>query len=218
MSQGFHIREVASAFGYGKQTNIATTQAAGVMWSVVKRNRDIVSPAFINESDANDLGRGNEFASASYPSRVDIQVPFETYTTAELVAWCAAFGLGSVVKTGTGNLTYTATPLNQVTFGRELPYFTYAEAVRQAAGAGAAWDLAYTGMMLSSFRVKMAAGPTRASSTISMQMVGTGQQTNPSAIVIPTPLAMKTLGSGSLAFAAQGTDYVALSDVRELEW
>lgn len=202
-------------FGKGKQTDIATAQVAGNMWRMPKLEAGSCRRELNSESDAAEYGKGHEFGENVYPVNWDQSFSFSKYLSAEIMAWACAFGLGKVVKSGsTPNFIYTCTPLD-FTAGLELPYFTWAEQVRTA---DAVTDFAAIGLAVEGFMVELQSGPGRASSRITIDVVGSGKETAPSTITFPAVTAEKLLSSASLAATINGTDYVTLQRFVSLKW
>lgn len=218
MSLNALTREIQVGFGKLRQTDIATDAIAAECWKLNKLNADYVNPQFITEDNAAEYGKGHEFATESHKSHVKVG-PFnlEKYLSAEIIAWACGFGLGSPTKSGsTPNFIYTCVPLVKTTAGLELPYFTFIEQIRS--GADTILDRAYVGCALNSFEVNVVTGPGRGSSKITMQMLGSGKITEPSAIELPAATVEKLLPSASLALSIISVDYITLKDIVSLAW
>jgi hypothetical protein len=212
-----NIRELSIAFGYRKQTNIATANILADIWKLRKLNATIVNPDFVVESDANEIGNANEFATATYPSHVNISGSLEKYASAEFVAWCVAFALGGVTPTGTTpDFIYTVVPIVPVTGGIELPYFSYLEAMRQ--GGTDIFDKMYVGCVLNDFLVSLTTSPGRASSKCVANFIGCGDITDPSGITHPTVTVEEALPAATAAFTSLSVDYVTLKTIVSLDW
>ena len=56
------LQEVLICFGKGKQADIATAQAAAAMWRFSKINAALANPKLNTENDAEEYGKGHEFA------------------------------------------------------------------------------------------------------------------------------------------------------------
>lgn len=212
-----NIRELSVAFGKRRQTNIATANILADIWRLNKINATIVNPEFVTEDDAAELGKGHEFATATYRSHININGTLEKYNSAEFVAWCAAFGLGDVTPTGTTpGFIYTCVPIDPVADGIEMPYFSYLEAIRQ--GASPITDRMYVGCALNDFLVSINTGPGRQSSKIVANFIGCGDITDPSGITHPAKTTEEELPGASAAITIIGVDYVTLKDIVSLEW
>ena len=203
-----NLRELLIGFGKQKQTNISTANGAAQIWRLGKLNRQIANPRYITENDAEELGKGHEFATTLYKSHI-VSGPhtLEKYLSSEFAAWLWAFGLGKVVKSGTGPFTYTATPLNPVTDGLELPYFSYIEQIRP--GASDVLDQMLVGCAVESFRIEINQGPGRANARATVEFAHSGKITSPSGITLPAATAENLLNAYSLACTINGVDYVA---------
>ena len=106
------LQEVQICFGFGKQTDIATANLVAAMWRLKKLNAQLANPKLNTENDAEEYGKGHEFATATFKTSWDTGGTLEKYLSAEMAAWAMCFGLGKVVKSGSaGNWIYTCTPL-----------------------------------------------------------------------------------------------------------
>lgn len=212
-----NIRELSIAFGRRRQTNITTANILADIWKLRKLNATIVNPDFVVESDANEIGNANEFATATYPSHVNITGTLEKYASAEFVAWCAAFGLGGVTPTGTTpGFIYTCVPIVPVTGGIELPYFSYLEAMRQ--GGTDIFDRMYVGCVVNDFLVSLTTAPGRAASKCVANFIGCGDITDPSSITHPAVTVEEALPAATAAITIIGVDYVTLKNIVSLDW
>ncbi len=203
-----NLRELLIGFGKQKQADIATANTAVQIWRLAKLNRALANPRYITENDADELGKGHEFATTLYKSHL-LSGPhtLEKYLSSQFAAWLWAFGLGKVVKAGTGPFTYTCTPLNPVTDGLELPYFSYIEQIRP--GASDVRDIMLVGCAVSGFRIEINQGPGRANARATVEFAHSGKITEPSGITLPAATAENLLNAYSLACTINGVDYVA---------
>ena len=212
-----NIRELSIAFGKRKQTNITMANVLGDIIKLRKLNATIVNPDFVVESDANEIGNANEFATATYPSHVNVAGTLEKYASAEFVTWCAAFALGGVTPTGTTpDFIYTIVPIVPVTGGIELPSFSYLEAMRQ--GGTDIFDRMYVGCVVNDFMVSMTTSPGRAASKCVANFIGCGDITDPSSITHPAVTLEEALPAATAAITIQGVDYVNLKSIVSLDW
>ena len=202
------LQEIQICFGKGKQTDIATAQAAANMWQLKKLNAALANPKLNTENDAKEYGKGHEFPTQTFKTSWDVGGTLEKYLSAEIAAWAMAFGLGKVVKSGTTpNFTYTCTPPNPANGDAvELPFFSFVEQIRP--GAGVVLDRMAVGCAVESWQLSIGSGPGRANSKINVEFAGSGKLTEPSGIVIPAATAEKLLPSASLALSINGVDYV----------
>jgi hypothetical protein len=212
------LQEVLVAFGKGKQTDIATAQAAAVMWRFGKINAALANPKLATENDAEEYGKGHEFATQTFKTAWDVGGTLEKYLGAEIAAWAMAFGLGKVVKSGTTpNFTYTCTPLfPSAGDAAELPYFSYCEQIRP--GAGVVLDRMAIGCAVEGFQISVGSGPGRANSKLSVEFVGSGKVTDSATgITMPAATSEKLLPSASLTLTINGVDYVTNKNIVSLE-
>ena len=126
------LQEVQICFGFGKQTDIATANLVAAMWRLKKLNAQLANPKLNTENDAEEYGKGHEFATTTFKTSWDTGGTLEKYLSAEMAAWAMGFGLGKVVKSGSaGNWIYTCTPLIPANGdATELPYFSFVEQIR----------------------------------------------------------------------------------------
>jgi hypothetical protein len=208
---------VLICFGKQKQTDIATANTAGQMWQLRKLNAQLANPKLNTENDADEYGKGHEFATQSFQTSWDAGSTLEKYLSAEIAAWAMAFSLGKVVKSGTApDFTYTSTPLFPANGdAAELPYFSFVEQIRP--GAGVVLDRMAVGCVIEGWTISIASGPGRANSKINVEFVGSGKMTEPSAIVVPAATLEKLLPSASLALSINGVNYVSSKNIVSLE-
>jgi hypothetical protein len=212
-----NIREILIGFGKGRQADIATANPAGEIWRLNKLNAALANPKLNTENDAAEFGKGHEFATQVFKTSWDVSGALEKYLSAEIAAWTMAFGLGQVAKTGVApNFTYTAKPLDPVTDGIELPYFSFIEQMRP--GATDVLDRMAVGCAVEGFTITVGSGPGRANSKINVEFVGSGKLTEPSGITMPAATAEKLLPSASLALTINGVDYVTSKNIVSLEF
>jgi hypothetical protein len=211
------LQEVLVAFGKGKQTDIATAQAAAVLWRFSKINAALANPKLATENDADEYGKGHEFPTATFKTAWDVGGTIEKYLGAEIGAWAVCFALGKVVKSGTTNLVYTCTPLIPANGdAAELPYFSYVEQIRP--GAGVVLDREAVGCAIESFQISVGSGPGRANSKISIEFAGSGKVIDSATgITVPAATVEKLLPSASLTLSINGVDYVTAKNIVSLE-
>jgi len=211
------LQEVLICFGKQKQTDIATANTAGQMWQLRKLNAQLANPKLNTENDADEYGKGHEFATQSFQTSWDAGSTLEKYLSAEIAAWAMAFSLGKVVKSGTApDFTYTCTPLFPANGdAAELPYFSFVEQIRP--GAGVVLDRMAVGCAIEGWTISVGSGPGRANSKINVEFVGSGKMTEPSGIVVPSATLEKLLPSASLALSINGVNYVSSKNIVSLE-
>ncbi len=211
------LQEVQICFGFGKQTNIATANLVAAMWRLKKLNAQLATPKLNTENDAEEYGKGHEFATQTFKTSWDTGGTLEKYLSAEMAAWAMAFGLGKVVKSGTTpNWIYTCTPLIPSNGdAAELPYFSFVEQIRP--GAGVVLDRMEVGCAVEGWTISIGSGPGRANSKITVEFAGSGKVTEPSAIAMPAATLEKLLPSASLTLTINGVDYVTNKNIVSLE-
>lgn len=211
------LQELLIGFGKGKQTNISTANAVANVWRLNKINAQLANPKLNTESDAEEFGKGHEFATTVYKTSWDAPGSIEKYLSSEIAAWAMAFGLGKVVKSGTTpNFTYTCTPLIPSNGdAAELPFFSYIEQIRP--GAGVVLDRMLVGCCVEGWTITIGSGPGRANSKINIDFVGSGRLTEPSGITLPDATAEHLLPSASLTLTINGVDYVTNKNIVSLE-
>ena len=212
------LQEVQICFGKGKQTDIATAQAAAVMWRFNKLNAALANPKLATENDAEEYGKGHEFPTVTYKTGWDVAGSLEKYLSAEMAAWAMSFGLGKVVKSGTNpNFVYTCTPLIPANGdATELPYFSFVEQIRP--GAGVVLDRQAVGCAVESWQIAIGSGPGRANSKITVEFAGSGKVIDSATgITMPAATVEKLLPSASLTLSINGVDYVTSKNIVSLE-
>lgn len=211
-----NIREILVGWGKCKQSAIGTANAVGGIWRLGKLNASFAGPKLNTENDAPEYGKGHEFAENVFKTSWDVGGQIEKYLSAEFAAWAMAFGLGKVVKSGTTpNWIYTCTPLDPVTDGIELPYFSFLEQMRPTGDA--VIDRMAVGCAVEGWTLTVGSGPGRANSKLVADIVGSGKHTEPSAITLPAATAEKLLPSASLACTINSVDYVTNKNIVSLE-
>lgn len=211
-----NIREILIGFGFARQDDIATANTVAGIWRLGKLNAAFAGPRLNTENDAAELGKGHEFATQIFKTSWDVQGQIEKYLGSDFAAWAMAFGLGKAVKSGTTpNWVYTCTPLDPVTDGIELPYFSFIEQIRP--GAGVVLDRMAVGCAVEGWTLTVGSGPGRENSKLVVEIVGSGKHTEPSAITLPAAVVEKLLPSASLVCTINGVDYVTNRNIVSLE-
>jgi hypothetical protein len=214
-----NIRETLFAFSRNRQTNVTTASIAADMWRMRKINLDIETADLQTEDDANELGGGNEFAANVYKVNWDFTGAIEKFLSSQWAAWVMAFSLDGGSKAGVADpFTYTCEPQDPVaTDSIELPYFTVAHQVRPGGSPSTAIvDRSDFGCMVGGWQLDVLSGPGRASAKLRADIVGTGQFTSPSTIVMPAETTETFLSSASLALTANGINYVTTKKIQSL--
>jgi hypothetical protein len=213
------LQEILVAFGRTKQTDIATANLQADFWRMSKLNAALANPRLNTENDAEEFGKGHEFATETFKTSWDVAGAIEKYLGSDVAAWAMAFGLGKVVKSGSApNFTYTCTPLFPANGDAgELPYFTFLEQMRP--GAGVVLDRMAVGCAVESWQIALGSGPGRANSKITVEFAGSGKVVDAATgITMPAAaVAEKLLPSASLTLTLNGVDYVTSKNIVSLE-
>ena len=211
-----NILETLIGWGFKKQTDIATANLVAGVWRLGKLNAELSPPRLNTEDDAEEMGKGHEFATQNFKTFWDTNGRIEKYLSSDFAAWAMAFALGKVVKSGTTpNFTYTCTPLNGVTDGIELPYFSYIEQIRP--GASDVLDHMAVGCAVEGWTLTVGSGPGRANSKLVVDFVGSGKRTTPSGITLPAATVEKLLPSAALSCSINGVNYVTSKNLVSLD-
>lgn len=200
------MQEVLIALG-APQADISTISVTFQRFSKV--NRTLVMPQWRTEDDADDLGKGHEFATQQFKSHVEGGlITLEKYCTLEFLNYILPLLLGHTAVT-------TYSPLDRTTEGEELPYITYVEQMRP--GAAAVRDIAMVGCAVKSLRVNIVNGPGRANCKLTVELLPSGRVVEPSAVAIPDPVVETPLNAYSLAASINGVDYAAGKSIVSIE-
>jgi hypothetical protein len=180
-----NIQELRSAIGFKKQSALQTALVAADTWSLRQTSRNVGQANLIKEDDAQDLGKGDSWATQLFPSHQDATWAWEAYLTSENAAMVAAFGLGKVTKATAGDgFKYTCKPMDPIVDGIEMPSTTVVQTIRQ--GGTDVLDVALVGMICEEFGFSFKYGPGRANATMRSQWVGSGMYVSPSTITMPS--------------------------------
>ena len=203
-----NVRETKIAVGMIPQTDLVTPNLIANMWSLLKTNTALLQTDLRTETDALDIGKGDEFPLTVYKTAVSTTVAVEKYATSEFMAWVTCFALGHGTSTTvTGATTYTAIPQDPTTECLNLPPFTYLEQIRP--GANAVVDRAAVGMVVNDFTLMMEQGPGRANCRVTANFIGTGQIVFPSGMTMPTATLEHLLNAGGTTkLTINGIDYL----------
>jgi hypothetical protein len=178
-----NIRETKIAFGLVPQTDLVTPNLPSEMWCVTKTNPSmmVVTPA--TETDALDIGKGDEFPTQIFPVSMDAVMPIEKYVSSEFLAWLFCFTTGNAVKTAAGTgFKYCAEPSDPAVACINLPAFTAAEQVRTPPESVV--DRKSIGMVVASWSLTMESGPGRNNCKVSASFQGTGNVESPPEVAI----------------------------------
>lgn len=199
------LQSIAIGLSSNKQANIST--AATPNYNRIRMlSSDPVTLQYNTETDEDEIGKGNEFISIGgvFPTYWDMSYPIKKYASAEFTTWAWAYAMGEIQLASS---LYTIHALDPAV-ALELPYFTVVQQLPD--GGGMAIDEAYLGCAVEEVMTTMKYGPGRASATTDCTIMGSGQHTIPSGIVLPTTVQTeKYMLSSSAAVTINGIDYVA---------
>jgi hypothetical protein len=173
-----NIQETIIAFSKTAQTAVGTASTDVIRVNTISADLADVEP--IVEDDADEIGKGHEFAEESFLTSWKVARKIEVYNSAEMLAIAAAFGLGN------GNAG-TYTPIDPTTNinGIDMPLMTFYEGIRPNA-ASPVLDRALLDMVVDKFTMELKSGPGRANSKLSIELKGSGKKTEPSGLIFPT--------------------------------
>jgi len=213
-----NIQETRIAFGFKAQPDVATPNTLAEMWSLTKVNPalSIVNP--VNETNALDIGKGNEFPSQTFPSHQDTSAGLEKYVSSEFMAWLFCFTTGKATKSavGTGGFTYIAQPNDPAVTCINLPCFTWDEQIRPAPES--VIDRALIGNVVGDWTLTMSSGPGRANCRVSCTLPGSGRAQSPGLTPLPAVIAEHFLNAAGASIVINGIDYVMSQTFMSLEF
>jgi hypothetical protein len=200
-------QELLLGISLGKQADITTAETASII-RVNKLDADPYNFSPTNEDDADETGKGHEFATEIFKSHIAPNPsPIRKYLSSEWAAFCFCYALGHVSKAGSGPYTYTVVPLNTAVDEDELPYFSYCEQMRP--GGSAVLDRLFVGVAIKSLRMQLQNVPGRQAMQLTAEILATGQLTQPSAVTLPAPTTLHELNIGSMTISMNGiSNYV----------
>ena len=195
------IQGLILGLGKAKQSAFGTASASYIRFR--KLDNDITSALFNAESDAGEIGKGDEFAGVVYPVSKDFSTRIEKYGTAEFTTWAWAYGLSGVTELAG---TYTLTPLDPAT---TLDVKTFSTVAQLAEGGGFAVNNLYYDCAVEEVNFAFNYGPGRQSTKCTASIVGSGKVLTPSAVTVPTLTTEHHMLSGSMSLTINGVDYIA---------
>lgn len=201
-----NIRETKIAFGLVPQTDLVTPNLPAEMWSVTKTNPSMMVVTPTTETDAADIGKGDEFPTQIFPVSMDAVMPVEKFVSSEFMAWLFCFTTGNATKVGN---KYCAEPADPAVACINLPPFTAAEQVRPPNNSVV--DRKSIGMVVASWSLTMESGPGRNNCKVSASFQGTGNVESPPDVAItpwPPVEAEHFLNAASASIVIAGVDYV----------
>jgi hypothetical protein len=213
-----NLNEMLVAFSYRKQTNL-TTLGTQTYWRLPNLNRQPWALRPVAETDANEVGQGDEFAHRLFKSHIDNGIhQLQYYGSVEMMTFALAFGLGKVALTGSSpNYTYTITPLVPSTDGLELPFFSYVQQIRP--GGSQILDQLFKGCCVEGFKIGANKGPGRQSVTCMIDVTSPGLITDPSTVTVPALATFHDLNASTLTvLTINGVDYLANKGLESFEF
>jgi hypothetical protein len=213
-----NTRETHIGFGFKPQADLVTANLPAELWSVTKTNSALMTVDLMTETDALDIGKGNEFPTTVFKTSASVSDPVEKFCTSEFMAWLFAFALGKATKTPAGvGFTYAAVPQDPAVDCINLPPFTVVEEIRPEPDS--VIDRAALGMVVNDFTLSMESGPGRNNCRVSTNWLGTGSVTTPSGIVIPAITQEHLLNAnGTAVLTVNGIDYMLGGNFISLEF
>lgn len=204
-----NTRETLIGISFRQQSALGTPVSTDAQfWRIAKTNASLASVVINTEDDAQDIGKGDEWANNVYLTNKDVGVPLEGYLTSQKMALAFAFGFGKTTKTtpAAGAYTYTCVPADPVTDGSDSPLACIVEQIRP--GGSSVIDRRLEDCALESFGFRMNSGVGRQNATINMNWVGSGRETNPSGITLPASLVEAGLNAGAFTISVNGVNYL----------
>src|SRR5215469_464065 len=212
-----NVQETQIAFGFKPQADVPTPNTIPEMWSLTKVNPALSTVTPVNETNALDIGKGNEFPSQVFPSYQDASVALEKYVSSEFMAWLFCFTTGDATKAAAGTgWTYTAIPNDPAVTCINLPCFTWDELIRPEPNSIV--DRALIGLVVGDWTLTMSSGPGRAHCRVTCTLPGSGRVMSPGLTPLPAVTAEHFLNAAGAFISIQGIDYVLAESFISLEF
>ena len=201
-------RETKIGVGFIAQADLQTPNTAAEIWSFTTTNTAPFTITPTTETDAGDIGKGDEFPMTMYPVSMDVTGRIEKQISSEAAAWAFAFGLGNTTRVPTApGMKYDCAPTDPAVHCIDLPPFTAVEQIRPEA-APPFTDRAMPGCVVTGFSLTLESGPGRNNARLGVDIAGTGKIITPSAIIIPPLTPEHYLNAASATIVVNGQDYV----------
>src|ERR1019366_3321882 len=181
-----NILQTVIGIGFKKQAVLQTASTAADVWRLSKLNAALAVVNPTNEDDANEIGKGHEFAENIFKVNMDASGSIEKYISSEMMAWLFAMAFGKVTEVAAGSGYKLTMVPSGVCDPLDLPPFTFVEQIK-CPTSDAAVDRASVGNVISDFTLAIGSGPTRANAKFTANFHGCGKVNQPSAIVVPSP-------------------------------
>ena len=215
----FNVQSSKFGVSFKPQTTLQTANIAADFWRLGRINGGFASIQPRNESDAQDTGKGSEFATRLFPIGQDVTGSFQKRLSSEWAAWVMAFAMTpanmTMVPDGTGS-HYTFVPADACD-GIDMPAFSVVEQLGDNCPEGSAVDRMLVGCAVNGFKLAFSNGPERNNTTLTADFAGTGQMTEPSGIVLPTTLVEHEIRNSSASVTINGINYVQNKSLLSLE-
>jgi hypothetical protein len=195
------IQNKILGLGLGKQPDITTISPSFLRFRQL--NMELAPSGFLTENDAAEIGKGDEFVSSVFPVSWNPLARIDKYSSAEFMTWAFCYALGGVTE-ATG--VYTIKPIDPCVDGLELPFFSVVEQVCESGGM--ALDNAFLGCAVEDVTYDFNYGPGRQSGRVTVNWVGSGKITTPSAVTVPAVVSEHYLLTGSMQCTINGTNYI----------
>jgi len=195
------IQNKILGLGLGKQPDITTISPSFLRFRQL--NMELAPSGFLTENDAAEIGKGDEFVSSVFPVSWNPLARIDKYSSAEFMTWAFCYALGGVTE-ATG--VYTIKPIDPCVDGLELPFFSVVEQVCESGGM--ALDNAFLGCAIEDVTYDFNYGPGRQSGRVTVNWVGSGKITTPSAVTVPAVVSEHYLLTGSMQCTINGTNYI----------
>lgn len=206
---GFTLtKNMKTAIGFNKQSALQTGLAAGSLVRLAHTEASFAFPKFISDNNRDDFGTGSEFATNTFPNRIDFDFGYTARMTSLNTAILAAFGLGSVVKTAAGSgFQYVCTPLDPTVGDPDMPSTSICQQLDESSGH--AIDILNVGCCVEQFGLSLKNGTGRDTSTVTGQFVGCGKHAKPSGITIPAAATEHGMNLGTVTtLSVRSVNYI----------
>lgn len=202
------FQDFRMAIGFKKQSALQTPLVVGDMWSLRFTSQEPPNVEFVNDDDAQDLGKG-VYVTQVFPSHINVPGGINGRLTSEWAAMLTCFGFGKTTKTAAGSgFKYTCVAPNFSTDGLEMPSTGIVAQIPE--GGGTVTDKHLVGMACEEFGFQLNSGPGRDNAQFTSTWIGSGKFVSPSTITIPAFATEHPLNAGGIAtLTIIGIDYLS---------
>lgn len=213
-----NIRETIISTGYIAQADLETANILADFRTLPKNNAALAEVRGNIETDAQDIGKGHEFAANAFRLGRDVNFQIQSYLNSEIAAFAFAYANGQSVASNPAGTAYrhTSSPQDPVSGGIELPLFSLIETIRQ--GGAAVLDRMLVGNVVEGWTINLNSGPGRQNAQITIDCVGSGLMTEPSGIVVPAVETTHGLNAGTATITINSTNYVTTKNFVSAEF